>query len=418
LRIIEQIGQDISSVLELDPLLKETARLIKQVIDYQTFGIFLVDRKKGEFLPHMAIGYDEEALRRKPLRLDEGIRGEALRLRRPVLVSDVQSDPRHVKYKLAIDDVVRSQMVIPLQTKNEIVGVLVLGNVRKGLYDSSHLRIAHGMATQIAIALENARVFEEVAVSEEEMRHEFEIARSLQLSMLPECCPYVPGFEVQAKSLPAVRVGGDFYDFINLDDGHFGIVVGDVSGYGLPGALVMASAREVIRIYSELDPDPAAVMNRADARLKRDLTSHMFVSLLYGVLDIRQPTFKFCNAGLIEPALIRNGQARFINSPGSRLPLGKIPDGKYQPRMVRLKPHDTMVLATDGVVEAYGPDQKQFGFRRYLKTLVSAGNETEIQASVDDIISAVFNKLRQFVGEEGFPDDVTILTLKVKPEAE
>lgn len=411
LRITEQIGQEITSVLDLDLLLQEIARLSKLVIDYQTFGIFLVDRKMGEFLPHIAVGYDKDDLHRRPLKLDQGLRGEVLRLGRPFLSNDLQNDPLHIQHKLEIDDVIRSQMYIPLTTKNKIVGILVMGNVKKNYYTSRHLRIAGGMATQIAIALENARVFEEIAESEEKLRAEFDIARSMQLSMLPECCPQVTGFEIEAKSRPAEQVGGDFYDFIHLDDDRWGIVIGDVSGYSISGALVMASAREVIRTFAEMNKDPEKVMAKADARLKKDLTPHMFVALLYGVLDYRDSTFTFCNAALVEPVLVNNGRARYISSSGSRLPLGKNIGGSYESQVVKLKPNDTLVLATDGTIEVFDAEKRPFGFDRFLKTLRTASKGGEENACVD-LISAVFKDLKDFVGRDAFQDDVTILTIK------
>lgn len=411
MRISEQIGHEISSLLDLDLLLQEIARLSRMVIDYQTFGIFLVDRKKGEFLPHITVGYDKDDLLRNPLRLDQGLRGEVLRLGRPFIANDVQNDPMHVQPKMEIDDLVRSQMYIPLTTKNKVVGIVVVGNVKKNYYTSRHLRIASGMATQIAIALENARVFEEVAESEEKLRAEFDIARGMQLSMLPDCCPQIAGFEVQAKSRPAEQVGGDFYDFIPLDGDRWGIVIGDVSGYSISGALVMASAREVMRIFADMNREPEEVMVNANARLKKDLTPHMFVALLYGVLDPHEKTFTFCNAALVEPVLVSNGRARFISSSGSRLPLGKLIDGAYEPRTVKMKPDDTLVLATDGTIEVYDADKQPFGFNRFLKTLRAAASGSEENVGVD-LISAVFGELNNFLGHDSFQDDVTILTIR------
>ena len=413
MEVIEQIGREITSVLDLEGLLHEIARLTRLVIDYQAFGVFLVDRERGEFAHHLAIGYDQEALKARPVKLDEGIRGKVLRFGRPVVVNDVLNDPAHVHIDLEIDDVIRSQMVVPLLTKNKIVGVLVLGNVKEGFYSDQHLRIASGLGTQIAIALENARVFEEVSLSEERLREELRIAREVQLSMLPVCCPLVEGFELDAESKPAVAVGGDFYDFIQLPEERWGIVIGDVSGYGLPGALVMTSAREVIRVYAEFDPDPEELMARADRHLSRNLSGHMFVALLYGILDPKKRTFTFCNAGLIEPALIREGRARFLSTPANRMPLGKLPELGYRQKEVQLREGDSLILSTDGVIEAWDSKERQFGFRRFLRTLsqadAQAGNTRNASAI---LIERVFNTLDGFVGSSQLQDDATILAIK------
>jgi sigma-B regulation protein RsbU (phosphoserine phosphatase) len=412
--LIQRIGSEISSVLDLEDLLREIAHYTKTVIDYQVFGIFLVDREKGEFVNKLSIGYDREALKARPVKLDEGLRGRALKHGRPLLVDDVQSDPQHVDLKLEIDDVVRSQMVIPLLTKNKIVGMLVLGNVKKRAYSSPHLLIASSLATQVAVALENARVFEEVASSEESLRSEMEFARKMQLSMLPDHCPMPPGFEICAESIPTARVGGDFYDFIELADGRLGVIIGDVSGYGMGGGLVANSAMEAIRVYSEFDPRPASVVNRTDKRLYQDLGPRTFVAMVYGVLDPKEKTFTFCNAGLIEPALIQGNQARFLHSPGNRLPLGVKPHGGYRPRTVRLRPGDTLVLATDGAIEVWNPDERQFGYRRFLRSLALLSGNKAKPTRGSDLISDFIGGLRRFAHSNQLPDDVTMLTIWVK----
>ena len=412
--LIHRIGSEISSVLDLDDLLREIAHYTKTVIDYQVFGIFLVDRKKGEFINKLSIGYDTEALKARPMKLDEGLRGRALKHGRPLLVDDVLSDPQHISFKLEIDDVVRSQMVVPLQTKNKIVGMLVLGNIKKGAYDTVHLLIASGLATQIAIALENARVFEEVVSSEESLRSEMEFARRMQLSMLPARCPTLPGFQICAESIPTARVGGDFYDFIELPDGRLGIVIGDVSGYGMPGALVANSAIEAIRVYAEFDPSPEAVTNRTDKRLSLDLGPRTFVALIYGVLDPKESILSFCNAGLIEPALIEGSNARFLHSPGTRLPLGVRPDGGYRSRSVRLRPGNTLALGTDGAIEVWDPNERQFGYRRYLRSLALLSGDKDNPSTGDDLISQLIGGLRRFAHSSQLPDDVTLMTIQAR----
>lgn len=414
LTIIERIGREVTSVLDLDPLLHDIARLIKLVIDYQAFGIFLVDREKGEFVDRLSLGFDEKALRTRPVKLEEGIRGKALRHGRPVLVDDVLKDPHHVQFRLENNQYIRSEMVVPLLTKNKIVGVLVLGNVTEGYYSERHLRIASGVANQIAIALENARVFEEVAASEEMLRDELDIARDLQRSMLPSAFPVVSGYEIYAESNPAISVGGDFYDFFELQDGRLAVVVGDVSGFGLSGALVMSSAREVIRIYSEFDSDPAQLMSRADKRLSSGLGPHMFVALIYGVLNPKKNTFTFCNAGLVEPAFLRRGRARFIPTRGNRFPLGKFPQLEYKPRRVHLKSGDTIVLASDGVIEAWDHTERPFGFRRFLRTLSNASRSSATLPRGIELVGNVLNALSSFVGHSRPQDDVTLVTIQAK----
>ena len=417
MRVIEQIGLDLSSVLDLETLLKEISRLTRQLIEYQAFGIFLINKKKSRFIPRFVTGYDLDALMKENLSIEKGIKGEVIRLGRPILCNDLENNPEHVSYKTEFGEDIRSQIYIPLKTRKKIVGVLVMGNVKENYFTSRHMRIARGLASQFGVALTNARAFGKVSESEEALRHEMEIARSLQLSMLPNACPFIKGYEISAFSKPTVRVGGDFYDFISIDKDRLGIVVGDVSGFGVSGALVMASAREVIRIYSELNPDPAAVMNRADARLHKDLTSHMFVALLYGVLDLRSNEFTFCNAGLIEPVIAGARGAEYVDSPGTRLPLGKMPDGNYQPCRVKLEPGDHLLLTSDGSIEVVNPQGEQLGFDRFLNLIHRFMEQKKGDQEVEhDLISYLRRQLTNFSVAGRYNDDVTLLSIRVQED--
>lgn len=414
MRVIEQIGLDLTSVLDIETLLKEISRLTRQLIEFQAFGIFLTDREKNRFEPRFVTGYDRDALRTESLSIDKGIKGKVVASGRPMLCNDLLNQPEHVSYKMEFGGKIRSQIYIPLKTRKTIVGVLVMGNIKENFYTNRHMRIARGLANQYGVALTNASAFEKVSESEGELRHEMEIARNMQLSMLPNCCPFLAGYEISAFSKPTVRVGGDFYDFINIDENRLGIVVGDVSGFGVSGALVMASAREVMRIYSEIDPDPAAVMNRADLRLNKDLTNHMFVALLYGVLDLEKSEFTFCNAGLIEPVIACASGARYLDSPGTRLPLGKMPDGNYQPATVKLEPGDQLLFTSDGSIEVQNPEGEQLGFDRFIDLV----NEFYAQRSDNhpspefDIISYIRRQITRFSVTGRYNDDITLLSVR------
>jgi serine phosphatase RsbU (regulator of sigma subunit) len=256
---------------------------------------------------------------------------------------------------------------------------------------------------------ENTRVTKQ-AIQQSELR----MARMLQLGMLPERCPQVPGFEIAARSLPASDVGGDFYDF--LDDGkqRIGIAVGDVSGHGITGAMVVGMARTSLRFASGEGAAPSRILTVANERLRQDISKHIFVAMFYGVLDARKKQLRYICAGQPTPILIRNGSAEFIpQSKGDRFPLGILSGVRYREVSLNILPGDTIVFYTDGIVEAMDPRKEEFGFDR-LKELLVHSSALPAEQLIDSILDAHRGHVR---GEEQH-DDITLVVLQYRKEVQ
>jgi sigma-B regulation protein RsbU (phosphoserine phosphatase) len=301
------------------------------------------------------------------------------------------------------------RMFQPVQT-------LIAGTERvaKGDWDVSlniHARdeigqLASSFNDMVASLRRNARIW-----------HEFNLAREMQARLLPTIQPRLPGFELAAKSIPATEVGGDFYDFIPLDDNRLAIVLGDVSGKGLTGAMVMTAAMTALRFAAEEHTSPQKVLAAANRRLLKDTQRNMFVAVFYGVLDLRKRTLCYVNAGQTTPYLKRNGEVRWLPRPddGDRFPLGLVPRPDYRDFTLDLLPGDTVVLYTDGVVEARNGTAETYGFSR-LERVVRRCNAPAADRVVEEVIGEVQLFRNQAASQDGaYTDDITVVVLRSMP---
>jgi sigma-B regulation protein RsbU (phosphoserine phosphatase) len=259
------------------------------------------------------------------------------------------------------------------------------------------------------VAIENARLFQE-NLEKQRMVEELAIARDLQTSMLPAACPEIRGFKIAALSSPAREVGGDFYDFIDMGEDKVGLVVGDVTGKSVSGALVMSASRSIFRMLSEEKMTVAEIMIRANQRTKKDIKTGMFVALLYAVLNAKDKILSLCSAGQTQPIHLsaKTGKAELVQTKGDTFPLGILDDAAYQETRLQLSPGDKLVFYTDGIVEAMNEREEIFGFGR-LQELVQAARNM----SAETLLKEILEKVNQFAGEAAQHDDLTAIVVSV-----
>ena len=238
------------------------------------------------------------------------------------------------------------------------------------------------------------------------------MARDVQMSMLPTTCPQIEGFQIAASSTPAREVGGDFYDFMVMGPNNTGIIVGDVTGKSVSGALVMTASRSVFRILSEEEQlSVRESMLRANQRLKKDVKSGMFVALLFAVLDSANRKLTLCNAGQTQPIhfCAKTGEAKLLGSEGDTFPLGIMADADYQETELQLAPGDRLLFYTDGVVEAMNAKEEIFGFQRLMDVVQEAST-----MDADSLLKDVLNKVQTFAGKASQHDDLTVIAISVE----
>ena len=261
-----------------------------------------------------------------------------------------------------------------------------------------------------AVAIEHSSLFKEALVKLR-MEKDLSVARDVQMSMLPATCPEIEGFQIAASSTPAREVGGDFYDFIEIEKEKTGVIIGDVTGKSVSGALVMSASRSVFRILSEENLTVRESMMRANQRLKEDVKSGMFVALLFAVLNSANRKLTLCNAGQTQPIHFspKTGEAKLVETEGDTFPLGIMPDANYQETELQLAPGDRLLFYTDGIVEAMNAKEEIFGFERLLDVV-----QRSKFMDADSLLKEVINKANTFAGKASQHDDLTVIAVSVK----
>jgi serine phosphatase RsbU (regulator of sigma subunit)/anti-sigma regulatory factor (Ser/Thr protein kinase) len=300
------------------------------------------------------------------------------------------------------------KLAVPLVSQGELIGVLNLGpRLSEQDYSSDDRKLLDSLAAQAAPALRVGQLVREQeaeAVTRQRYEQELEVARLIQQNFLPKELPDLPGWKIAAYYHPAREVGGDFYDVIPLPDGRVGFVVGDVTDKGVPAALVMSATRSVLRASAQRLIEPGIVLERVNEHLYPDMPEKMFVTCLYGVLDTGTGRLRFANAGHDLPYVKTAQGVTELRARG--MPLGLMPGMAYEEKEAILQPGDSVLLHSDGVVEAHDPDREMFGFPR-LKETMAAG------PSGQDLIDFVLSELADFTGP-GIEqeDDITMMTLE------
>jgi phosphoserine phosphatase RsbU/P len=401
--LLNEIARELTSILNLDELLKRIAELLSRLIDYQMFSILLLDAA-GEKLQHrFSQRFQENIQLKHEIPLGRGVVGYAAQHGQAVLVPDVNKDPRYVRG----NPETRSELAVPLVYKDKVIGVLDLEHTRRGFFTDDHKRTVTTLAAQVAIAIENARLYEQIARQEKRLERDLAMARQLQFRLLPPTLPKLAHLDIAAKFVPARAIGGDLYDFVNYSLSRTAIVIGDVSGKGAPAAIYAALVSGILRSHAPIEPGPAEMLSAVNFSLGERRIESQFVSLIYAVWDDRNRTLQVANSGLPRPIYCHDGKIEIIEATG--LPLGLFDDVDYDEFTFKAKPGDTFVFFSDGILDASNKDQELFGRERVGEILAANPD-----ASPDAVVKSIFKAVAEHAsGEEAF-DDQTVVAIRVK----
>ncbi|RPJ85441.1 MAG: GAF domain-containing protein, partial [Acidobacteria bacterium] len=329
LETLAEIGREAASILDLDELLTRLAQLVKRVVAYRTFGILLIDEQTGYLEMRHAVHYGEAPSHRRH-RVGEGLSGYAALHRTPVLVADVTKDPRYIK---VLDDV-RSELVVPLLVKDRCIGVFDLDSPEVDAFSKSDVEILTLLASHAAVAIENARLYEEIKKNEVRLEKELRFAQRVQMALLPTGpLRRVKGVDVGVHFSPARELGGDIFDFLLPDAHSLVVAVGDVSGKGVPAALYGAVAGELVRSRTfrrRIVPEatsPAAVLASINTILHERQLEEYYCTLCYAWFDLKRRTVVVANSGLPYPIRCTGGSCAPIEIAG--VPLGSFGGSTY-----------------------------------------------------------------------------------------
>jgi phosphoserine phosphatase RsbU/P len=411
LRMLLDITNKISRSLDLQEVLNLVMDTLDSLIPYDAAGIFVlkcVDKElvaDGEepcvFQAEAVRGYDIDELTNLHLKLGEGLLGHVALTAEPINSPDVTRNPIYINARRET----RSEMVAPIISNTEVIGVFDLESDELNAYSDDDLQVLMLLASQVAIIIEKVMLHEQL-IEKKRLEGQLEVARQVQLELLPAKDPQLDGYDISAYNFPTEEVSGDYYDWVQIFDDQIGLVIADVSGKGVPAALLMAFLRASLRAATHIGYSPHISMSKVNYLLWESIERNQFVTAFYGILDVTNKTLSYTNAGHNPPLLLdKAGNARFIEK-GS-LPLGMFKDTRYHEYYLTTEPGDTLVLYTDGVTEALSPKGEEFGRARLAEAV-----KRNRQLPARDLITAVHSEVTEWTDGRGAGDDVTFFVIK------
>ena len=378
-------------------------QLLRRLIDYQMFTVLLLDEKGETLITRYAwrFGHAQPPERRLPVA--SGLVGVAVREWRLVNVPDVRHDARY----LPMNPETRSELIVPLFHKGRIIGVLDLEHTRTGFFNEEHERMLTTLAAQVAIAIENARLYQKVRSQEQQLERDISMAREVQLRLLPASAPEMANADMAVRFLPARTIGGDLYDFVDYGPGRTAIVLGDVSGKAAPAALFAALASGIMRSAAQQRPEPARMLALLNDALQERKLESQYVTMLFALWNDESRTLQVANSGAVQPVFCRQGQSATVQAEG--FPLGLFPNVIYDELRVATEPGDAIVFVSDGILDAEDAQGEMYGHDR-LAGLLCSQRDHSAQQIADTILADV----TRFQGEQERFDDETIIVLKVR----
>jgi sigma-B regulation protein RsbU (phosphoserine phosphatase) len=409
LRMLLDITKKISRSLDLQEVLNLVMDTLDSLIPYDAAGIFVlkpVDTASGDegpriFKAEAVRGYDIDELTSLHLKMGEGLLGHVALTAEPIISPDVRKNPIYINAREAT----RCEMVAPIIANTEVIGAFDLESDELNAYSDDDLQVLMLLASQVAIIIEKVMLHEQL-IEKKRLEGQLEVARQVQLELLPAKDPQLEGYDISAYNFPTEEVSGDYYDWVKIYEDQIGLVIADVSGKGVPAALLMAFLRASLRAATHIGYAPHISMAKVNYLLWESIERHQFVTAFYGILDVTNKTLSYTNAGHNPPLLLdKSGNSEFIER-GS-LPLGMFRDTRYHEYYLTTNPGDMLVLYTDGVTEARSPHGEEFGRNRLAEAVRKHRN-----LAARELISAVQREVIEWTDGKGAGDDVTFFVIK------
>jgi phosphoserine phosphatase RsbU/P len=402
LHLLNGISRELSAVLNTDQLLRRIGELLAELLDYQTFSILLLDAS-GKNLIHRFSLSGSQVIEKPSIPIDRGLVGAAARTRQPVVVPNVRADSRYIKFH----DETCSELSVPLITKEKLIGVLDIENASCDYFRESHVEAVTLLASQLAVALENAILYDRVSRQERQLNQDLNFARELQKRLQPHGTPPLHNAGIASLSRPARIIAGDMYDFgfyskFKLNVG----VLGDVSGKGAPAALYAALVSGIVRSLMERELPPAEMLRAVNQALMERPIDDRYIALTYGTWDDQRRVLRIANSGLPRPVLVRNCKMEIIDAIG--IPLGLFPNATYDEKQIEAQPGDIFIFLTDGIIEASNHDDEEFGYVRLERALRDCNKLTAAEIS-----GLLLQALATHCGDIEPEDDQTLIVMKV-----
>jgi len=409
-RLLLKLSQEIGRTLDLQDVLRYLLDSVRTAVAYDAAGVFVLNRRvplgqsTGErIIAGMAVvGFDDTPRDEDPMLWHgKGIIGHVIWSGQAVVAPDVTADPHYVAGRAST----RSEIAVPIVSDGEVIGALNLESDALDAFSEADVEFLEFFAVAAAIFIEKAVVHREM-IEKHRIEQQLRIAREVQDALLPAADPVLAGWDIAGMNVPSWEIGGDYYDYLPQPDGPLGVAIADVSGKGVPAALIMATFRAALRAQRPQSATLEQIAGRLNRILLDSMDGSRFVTAVYGVLDADTGAFTHVNCGHIPPLVLRGGEASDTLASGGPA-LGMWAEARFESQRVIIHAGDTLVLYTDGVMEVMDPAGEQFGAER-LEGVLRAHQH----ASARQMVQAVVDATRSFTGRPGYDDDFTIVILK------
>src|ERR1700686_1339948 len=403
LLLLNEVGRETSSILDVEELLRRAAEQIKRVIDYQILSLMLYDEKQKVFRHRIDVKHGQHVQGKLRVAVSEGIVGAAATLKAPVRVPDVSADPRY----LMVNPETRSELAIPMIHKGQVIGVLDLESPQLNYFTEDHVQTLSILAANLAVSLENARLYEKLARDEARLERDLQAAKRIQGALLQPVPSEDYGLDMAARYLSAREVCGDLYEFLRYGPQQLGIALGDVSGKGTAAALYGAVAIGIMRSLAPQKLQPADILKQMNQIIGERRIEGRFMTACFATWQKGKRKLRVANAGQSQPLLYKDGHCEKIELTG--FPLGIFEEVNYDEWNGVLEPSDILVFHSDGIAESTNPEGQFFGTER-LRKLIEKHHE--LQAT--ELADLILREVAWFTQNAPLADDRTLVIAKVR----
>jgi len=425
LDLLERVGGALSTETKFDEVLKTVTDYSAEVLNVRSAAILTVSKDKKHLIPRYVYGFYPpvekiegyaatkekfliERFKTDKIEIGKSYLGEVAKKGEPLLIQDAMNDPSIVQSAKGLMDI-RTVIVVPLKFQEEVVGVIsFLNKIKGGSFTRAEFRLAQTLANQVAVTLNNFRLYNEMLVKQREER-DVEIAGDIQRQLLPKEYPKIDKVELFGFSKAAKGVGGDYYDFLNFDNTRVGVIMADVAGKGVPAALVMVMIRSILHSVARKNISPSQIITFINKMLTGQVSQERYATMFYYLLDVPTEKLYFTNAAHGPLLIFRKNKNEFemLDTPG--LPVGITEEQKYGQGVTRISEGDIAILYTDGITEARNVDKEEFTIDRVKEIIKENSDKSAIELG-----NTLIEQINEFVGEAPQHDDETIVILKFK----
>jgi len=403
LLLLNEVSREMSSILDVEELLRRAGEQVKRVIDYQILSIMLYDEEQKVFRHRLDVKHGQRVQGKLRVAASEGIVGAAATLKEPVLVPDVTVDPRY----LLVNPETRSELAVPMLHKGKILGVLDLESAQLNAFTQDHVQTLSILAANLAVSLENARLYEQVARDEARLERDLQAAKRIQGALIRPVPTEDYGLEMAARYISAREVCGDLYEFLRYGPQQLGIALADVSGKGTAAALYGAVAIGIMRSLAPQKLQPSEMLKQMNQLVGERKIEGRFMTACFATWQKGRQKLRVANAGQSQPLLYKDGRCGKIELTG--FPLGIFEDVTYDEWGVTLEPGNIVVFHSDGIAETSNSEGQFFGTERLRKLI-----ESHHELNATELSDLILREVDWFAQSAPLSDDRTLVVLKVR----